>query len=71
MAAYSRIFEALDKLRVFAEGKNDPLLLKEVEDAEETALTEVLKIELSDDTTSYDAVMAVVYPGLQREKEND
>lgn len=71
MAAYSRIFEAIDKLRAFAEGENDSLLLKEVEDAEKTALKEVLKTEFSNDGASYDAVMAVLYPGLQREKAND
>ncbi len=71
MATYSHIFEALDKLRAFAEGQNDPRLLKEVEDAEKTALKEVLKTELSNSDDSYDAVMSLVYPGLQREKAND
>lgn len=60
MAAYSRIFEAINKLRAFAEGEDDSLQLKEV-----------LKTEFSNDGASYDAVMAVPYPGLQREKAND
>jgi hypothetical protein len=71
MAAYSIIFEALDNLRSFAEGGSDPGLLKEVEDAERTALSEILKIELSSSDANYDAVMAVVYPELQRTIAND
>lgn len=71
MATYSLIFEALDKLRAFAEGQNDLPLLKEVEDAEKAALKEVLKTELSNNDASYDAVMSLVYPGLQRETAND
>lgn len=71
MAAYSRIFKALDNLRAFAEGENDRCLLREVEDAEKTAMREILKTELSNDSASYDAVMAVLYPGLPREKASD
>lgn len=71
MATYSLIFEALNKLRSFTEGGSDSDLLKEVEDAEKIALKEVLQIELSNSDGNYDAVMAVVYPELQRKNAND
>jgi hypothetical protein len=66
MATYSRIFETLDKLRAFAEFRNNPALLKEVEDAEQTALEETLTIEMSGSDANYDAVMALVYPEFVR-----
>lgn len=65
------IHESLDNLRSFTEGKYDLRRLKEVEDAETTALKEDLKIELSSSDAVYDALMALVYPEFQREKAND
>jgi hypothetical protein len=66
MATYSLIFETLDKLRAFAECRNNSALLKEVEGAKKIALEETLTTEMSDSDANYDAVMALVYPELER-----
>jgi len=62
MRSAEKIFEALKKLREYAEWSGSKDCLVAVKKAENVALTEICGVNLDPENDNYDKVMSVVFP---------